>query len=348
VSAFAMSLTDRPVLMQKLVISPALDETRWTALQAAAVELEVVNCASQAEALAHMPEADAFFGRLTPELLRPARRLQWVQAPTASLEHYLFPELIAHPLCLTNMRGIFSDVVAEHALGLLFSISRNLHIYARQQAQRIWSPAGGESERSDFITGPGLVSEIDRRHRTLQGATLGIIGCGGIGSALARKAASLGMQILALDRQALSLSDVPGEVWPPERLPELLRLSDYICIAAPHTPETQHLIRRPQLRQMRPTAWLLNVGRGSIVALEDLTQALHAGELAGAALDVLEVEPLPADHPLWTLPNVILTPHVAAADIQVPQRHLQLLLENVRRFSTGQPLLNIVQKQLWH
>jgi phosphoglycerate dehydrogenase-like enzyme len=246
------------------------------------------------------------------------------------------------------MRGIFSDVVAEHALGLLFSISRNLHIYARQQAQRSWSPVGGESERSDFITGPGLVSEIDRRHRTLQGATLGIIGCGGIGSALARKAASLEMQILALDRQALSLLDVPGEVWPPERLPELLRLSDYVCIAAPHTPETQHLIRRPQLRQMRPTAWLLNVGRGSIVALEDLTQALQAGELAGAALDVLEVEPLPADHPLWTLPNVILTPHVAAADVQVPQRHLQLLLENVRRFSTGQPLLNIVQKQLWH
>ena len=136
-------------------------------------------------------------------------------------------------------------------------------------------------------------------------------------------------------------------LWKPERLPDLLATSDYVVIAAPHTPETEQLFRRPQLRQMKRSAYLINVGRGAIVHLADLTAALLAGEISGAGLDVFEVEPLLPDHPLWSLPNVILTPHVAGYSPQIAARHLSLLLDNIGRFLRGEPLRNVVDKERW-
>lgn len=120
-----------------------------------------------------------------------------------------------------------------------------------------------------------------------------------------------------------------------------------MVIAAPHTPETFKLFNRARIRQMKKTAYLINVGRGVIVDLADLTAALKAGEIAGAGLDVFEIEPLPADHPLWHMDNVIITPHCAAASPRVPERHLETLLDNVHRFATGQPLRNVVDKTRW-
>jgi phosphoglycerate dehydrogenase-like enzyme len=136
-------------------------------------------------------------------------------------------------------------------------------------------------------------------------------------------------------------------VFRPDRLQEVLGQSDFVVIAAPHTPETYKLFNRERLRWMKRSAYLINVGRGVIVDLADLTAALLAGEIAGAGLDVLETEPLPKGHPLWQMENVILTPHCAAASPRVPERHLETLLENLRRFVAGQPLLNVVDKQMW-
>lgn len=331
-----------------LVLFPALEERRLAAVQEAALPLQVINCPTLDAALRAMPEATAFFGKITPELLAAAPRLRWVQSPTASLEHYLFPELIAHPCQLSNMRGLFSDVIADHVLGLVVCFARNLHLYIRQQMQHRWAPVGGEAARSDFISGPGVENAIDRAHRHLADQTLGIVGCGAIGAEVARRARACGLTVLAVDPQPRALPGVIDEVWPLTALPRLLAESDYVVIAAPHTPQTEKLFRAPLFAQMRRTAYLINIGRGAIVDLADLTAALRQGVIAGAGLDVFETEPLPVEHPLWDLPQVILTPHIAGASPAIPRRHLATLLDNIRRFVRGEPPTTLVDKQAWY
>ena len=331
----------------KLVIHPPIESDRLQKVLAAAEPMDVVNAATADAALAAIADADAFFGKLTPQLLARAGRLRWVQSATASLEHYLFPELIAHPLTLTNMRGLYSDVIADHVLGFVICFARNFHHYIRQQTGGRWAPLGGEDARSDFVSGPGMTSAIDRAHHHLADATMGIVGLGQIGCEIARRAAAFGMHAIAVDPVR---TEPPAEVsalWPVVRLPELLAESDFVVIAAPHTPETEKMFRHEQFQRMRPSAYLINIGRGAIVDLADLTAALEAGEIAGAGLDVFETEPLPSDHPLWRMPNVIITPHIAGTSPRIAERHLNVLLENIRRFRKGEPLINTVDKQRW-
>jgi phosphoglycerate dehydrogenase-like enzyme len=328
----------------KLVIFPAVDEPRLARLQSAAAPMSVVNCSCRDDALTHIRDADAFFGKLTPELLRAARNLRWVQTPTASLEHYLFPELIEHPCWLSNMRGLFSDVVADHALAMVLCFARNLHVYLRQHE---WAPVGNPRMVADFVAGPGTVSDVDRAHQHLSDQTLGVVGVGSIGAEILRRAAAFGMTLLGVDPVTRGVAGLSVDVAPMDALAELLNASDYVVIAAPHTPETEKLFRRPLIQRMKRSAVLINVGRGAIVDLADLTAALEAGDLAGAGLDVCEIEPLPADHPLWRMRNVIITPHVAAASPRIAERHLATLLENVRRFARGEPPATLVNKRKW-
>jgi phosphoglycerate dehydrogenase-like enzyme len=188
---------------------------------------------------------------------------------------------------------------------------------------------------------------MDRAHMHLADATLGIVGLGEIGSEIARRGLAFGMRAVAVDPVQVAPPPGVAALWRPERLPELLAESDFVVIAAPHTPETYKLFRRAQLRQMKRTAYLINIGRGAIVDLADLTGALRAGEIAGAGLDVFETEPLPADHPLWGMANVIITPHVAGCSPRIAARHLDVLLENIRRFVAGEPLRNVARKTAW-
>jgi phosphoglycerate dehydrogenase-like enzyme len=332
----------------KLVVYPPVEPQRLRQIEAAAGAMRVVNAGDAAEAKREIADADAYFGKITPELLSGARRLAWVQSPTASLEHYLFPELIEHPCRLSNMRGLFSDVIADHVLGYVLCFARNLHIYLRQQARGEWAPVGGEAERTTFAAGPAHVSGIDRRHLHLADCTLGVVGVGSIGAEICRRAAAFGMKLLGVDPVAKQVPGVLEEIWPVARLPELLAQADFVVIAAPHTPETVKLFRAEQFRLMKRTAYLINIGRGAIVDLGELTAALAAGDIAGAALDVFETEPLPADHPLWRFENVIITPHVAAASPRIAERHTQTLLENIRRFVAGEEPLTLVDKRRWY
>jgi phosphoglycerate dehydrogenase-like enzyme len=333
----------------KLVLHPPVEPERLARVREAAGGMAVVNAADEADALKEMPDADAFFGKLTPPLLAAARRLRWVQSPTASLEHYLFPELAAHPCVLTNMRGLFSDVIADQVFGYVLCFARNLHRYVLQQASTRWAPVGGESERVAFSTGPGTVNAIDRAHLHLADLTLGVVGLGSIGGEVARRGLAFGMRVVAVDPARTEAPAGVAALWPVERLPDLLGASDFVVIAAPHTPRTAKMFRRAQFRRMRPSAYLINIGRGAIVDLADLTAALEAGEIAGAGLDVFETEPLPADHPLWGMGDkVIITPHVAGYSPRIAGRHLAVLLENVRRFVRGEPLTNTVNKDEWY
>jgi len=331
----------------KLVIHPPVEPERLARIEAAARPMAVVNAPDEAAARAAIADAEAFFGKLTPPLLAAARRLRWVQAPTVSLEHYVFPELVEHPCVLTNMRGLFSDVIADHVFGYILCFARHLHRYIRHQLAARWEPVGGEAARAAFTAGPGVASAIDRAHLHLADATLGVVGLGEIGAEIARRGLAFGMRVLAVDPVRTDAPPGVAALWRPERLPDLLGQSDFVVIAAPHTPETVKLFRRRQFQQMKRTAYLINIGRGVIVDLADLTAALHAGEIAGAGLDVFEIEPLPPDHPLWAMPNVIITPHVAGASPRIAERHLGVLLDNVGRFVRGEPLANVVDKRRW-
>ena len=332
----------------KLLIHPGVEPVRLARIRETAEQSLVVNVDDPDAAAREIVDADAFFGKLTPLLLSRATKLRWVQSPTASLEHYLFPALVEHPCLLSNMRGLFSDVIADHVMGLVLCFARNLHVYIRQQQSGLWSPVGDSSYVTDFVSAPGTVTPMDRAHQHLSDGTLGVVGVGHIGAAVLRRAAAFGMHLCGVDPIQRAVPGVLDEVWPVDRLNELLAVSDYVVIAAPHTPETEKLFRRSVITRMKRTAILINIGRGAIVDLTDLVAALEAKEIAGAALDVCEVEPLPSDHPLWRMPNVIITPHVAAASTHVAQRHLETLLENIRRFLHGAPPTTLVDKRKWY
>lgn len=328
----------------KLVVWPPVEADRLDKLRTAAGEMRVVNCADETAAAGEVADAEAFFGKMTPALLAAARRLRWVQSPTASLEHYLFPALVEHPCTLTNMRGLFSDVIADQVMGYVLCFARNLHLYIQR---RRWEPCGGEQARASFALGPGVVNGIDRAHLHVSDCTLGVVGCGEIGAEVARRARAFQMSVLAVDPVR---TEPPGEgvtLWGMERLPDLLAQSRFTVICAPHTPETERMFNRALIAKMPPEAYLINIGRGAIVVLDDLVAALRQGGIAGAALDVFETEPLPPGHPLWSMENVILTPHVAGFSPRIAERHLAVLLKNVEGFAQGKPLVNTVDKRRW-
>jgi len=332
----------------KLVIFPPIDADRLQAVREAAGPTEVINAENDLQAIEAMVEADAFFGKLTPDILAAATRLRWVQSATASLEHYIFPELVQHDCVLTNMRGLFGDVVADHVFGYILCFARNLHLYIRQQIERHWEPVGGELSRGDFVSGPGTVSAMDRGHQHVSDCTLGIVGFGGIGREIARRGRAFGMRVLAVDANPTDDFGLADELWPVDSLKDLLAESDFVVIAAPHTPETERLFVADKFRAMKESAYLINIGRGAIVSLDALDQAIEDGEIAGAALDVFEQEPLPKDHPLWTRKNVIITPHVAACSVHIAERHLNVLLDNIKQFVADKPLNNVVRKENWY
>jgi phosphoglycerate dehydrogenase-like enzyme len=231
--------------------------------------------------------------------------------------------------------------------GYVLCFARNFHRYLRQQLAAHWEPIGGESERSTFTSGPGVVSAIDRAHLHLGDCTLGIVGLGQIGAEIARRGLAFGMRVVAVDPVQTHAPEGVEAVWQLDRLPDLLAQSDFVVIAAPHTPETAGLFSRPKFQQMKRSAYLINIGRGAIVELVELVESLRAGEIAGAGLDVFQTEPLPAEHPLWKMDNVIITPHVAGVSPRIAERHLGVLLENIRRFTRSEPLTNVVDKGRW-
>ncbi len=333
----------------KLVLHPPVEPERLDRIRTVANPMTVVNADDEAHALRQIPDADAFIGKITPKLLAAAPRLRWIQAPTASLEHYLFPELAAHACVLTNMRGLFSDVIADQVMGYVLCFARNLHVYILQAAAGRWAPVGGEAARVGFAAGPGTVNDMDRAHRHLADTTLGIVGLGAIGREVARRAAA------DVDEVGVALH-LP-ELRPAEHRRRLRRVrrrdDDVIAFAQ----QSRQLLNGPERRDLRRSIHRLRIDgdyanperRGAVVVLDDLVAALEAGEIAGAALDVFEVEPLPPDHALWKMPGrVILTPHVAGYSPRIAGRHLEILLGNVGRFVRGEPLRNVVDKEKWY
>jgi phosphoglycerate dehydrogenase-like enzyme len=199
------------------------------------------------------------------------------------------------------------------------------------------------------LSGPATINAMDRATIYLPSSSMGIVGMGAIGREIARRALAFGIAVRAVDRFPERVQPLEGvlSIEGIGSLPQLLSSSDFVVIAAPQTPETTGWFNSKTLSHMRPSGYLINIGRGAIVVLDDLVAALRARKLAGAALDVYELEPLPADHPLWDFPNVILTPHTAGYSTMIASRHLATIVENVSRLAHGDPLMNVVDKSLW-
>lgn len=294
--------------------------------------LRVLRPDTPAETAAALREADAAYGALPEDLLAHAGKLRWLQAPQAGPPPgFYHPKLIEHPVQVTNMRDTYTDHVATHTMALVLALARGIPQYVREQSQSRWAP--------NWDSGSVL---------TLAEVTALVVGVGAIGAEVGRMLSAFGTRVVGIDARRIDTVDGFAEILPVDELASQLGQADIVISTVPHTPETEGLFNAERLAKMQSNAYVVNIGRGPTLHLDALDDALEAGRLAGAALDVFETEPLPAAHPLWQRPNVLLTPHVAGAGPHSEERRFAVIAENAKRFAAGQPLTNVVDKQNWY
>jgi phosphoglycerate dehydrogenase-like enzyme len=321
----------------------------------------------------HIRDAEIFFGwSLRGEQVSAAKKLRWIHSTAAAVHQLMSPELRASDIIVTNARSVHGPVVAEHTIALMFALAKRLPAAVRYQQQHIWAQEP--------------ISYQHPHPTELAGSTLGLIGYGAIGSEIARSAFALGMRVLVVrkhpDRGNNGVSSrmsapavgtrggapvasegygfsragraaseasalaAEGTAFGLDGLDEVISQSDFIVLAAPLTEKTRHLINAERLARMKPEAYLINVARGALIDEAALIESLRNRRIGGAALDVFDHEPLPADSPLWDLDNLLITPHTAATSDKMWERHYTLIKENLRRYLAGEPLLGLVDKQV--
>ena len=286
----------------------------------------VVVAASEEEAVEAAPDVEVIMGGFPPSVCAAAPNLRWIQSFSAGMDKFLFPEIVERDeVEISNVAGLYASQGGEHAWALLLALTRQLPAAVHNMEKKQWQS--------------GPVIEVT-------GGTLGIIGMGGFGMEMAKRAQGYDMTILAVDPVRTDRPDVVSELKPstPENIRELLRRSDVVMTACPLTTETYHLISTEELVLMKPTSYLINVTRGGIIDEPALIEALRTGEIAGAGLDVTEKEPLAQDSPLWDAPNLILTPHRAGASQHRPRKIYEFFLENLQRYVNGEQPRNIIDK----
>jgi len=296
------------------------------ALRAALPEDRIIRI--EGDDLGPAADAEAVLGGFTVERFRAAaalRHVRWVHTFSAGVDRYM-PELVGRPdLLLTNNSGAYDVPISEHVIAMIFAAAKRVPEHLLAQGRSEW--------------------QREVPHAEVRGATLVILGMGSIGGELARLASGVGMRVIGVRRDA-SRPGGPGveRVVPSEHFAEVARDADYLAVTAALTPDTQGMVSAAVIAGLKPTAWVINIARGPIVDEAALAAALAEHRIGGAALDVFETEPLPAASPLWKLDNVILTPHVSNSSPNVRERSLALVVENVRRFKAGEPLLNLVDR----
>jgi phosphoglycerate dehydrogenase-like enzyme len=285
--------------------------------------------AGQEQIAEQLPRANIFCGHAKVpvpwERTVQAGNLHWIQSSAAGMDHCLVPCVVQSDILVTSASGLFADQVAEQTLALLLGCLRGLPTFFHQQLAR------------DFTRRPT---------HDLTGTTVGIVGFGGNGQRIAEVLAPFRVRTIATDLFPDTKPRTAAEVWGATRLDELLALSDIVILALPLNEQTLGMFDARRFSQMKPGAWFINVARGQVVRERDLVAALQSGHLAGAGLDVTEIEPLPKESPLWDLPNVLITPHVGAQSARRYDDVTDFFCENLRRFLAGEELLQVVDKQL--
>jgi phosphoglycerate dehydrogenase-like enzyme len=281
------------------------------------------------ELAAALPGSDVLFawrprGGLLEPVWERAADLRWIQSASAGVDSLLFPALAASQVVLTNARGVFDEAMAEYVVGLILFFSKGLHGVLERQRDHRW-----EHRETEMAKGKRVL----------------VVGVGSIGRAIGSRCLDLGMLVRGVGTTARGGDDVFRVVHGADELADAVAWADYVVAVLPGTPATTHAFDAATFAAMKPTARFINVGRGSTVEEDALVDALREGRLAGAALDVFEDEPLAEDHPLWDLPNVVVSPHMSGDFAGWRQALVELFLDNLRRYLTGEPLRNVVDKE---
>mgnify|MGYP005765660619 FL=1 len=272
-------------------------------------------------------EADIIIGNIDPDLLEYAKNLEWLQLNSAGADAYVKKGVLPEEVVLTNATGAYGPGVAEHMLAVLFSIQKKLHLYRDNQNQCEWQDEG----------------EV----MSLRGGCALIVGLGDIGLYFARLLRNFGYRVIGIKRRPGQVPQGVDELYTMEHLDELLPKADVIFSVLPETKATKNIFNAKRFREMKNSAVFLNAGRGSAVNTEDLCQALIAGEIYGAGLDVTDPEPLPSQHKLWNMKNVVITPHISG-DFHHPAtlyRIIDIAAGNLKRYCAGEPLMNVVDRE---
>jgi phosphoglycerate dehydrogenase-like enzyme len=312
----------------RIVLCYPVEARHVAQIQAAAPRAEIVD-AGQERVAQELPAADIFCGHAKvpvpwDDVVRGGR-LRWIQSSAAGLDHCLVPSVVESSIIVTSASGVLADQVAEHTVALLTGLLRSLPVFFRAQ------------QKKEYIRRPT---------RDLHGRTIGIVGLGGVGRRVAEVLAPFKTRILATDMFPIDRPAHVESLWSADRLDELLPLVDVLILSVPLTPQTRWMIDARRLALLRPGAILMNVARGQLVVEKDLVAALETGHLAGSGLDVAAEEPLPPTSRLWDLPNVIITPHVGGQSATRIDDMTDFFCENLRRYQSGEPLLNLVDKRL--
>jgi phosphoglycerate dehydrogenase-like enzyme len=292
-------------------------------------EMSVVHLPTYEGLSEEIRDADILVGfSLRPGQLRAAKKLKWIHATAAGVHQLMFPELRASGVLLTNARGVHAVPMAEHIVGMMLAMARKFPGALRHQLARHW----GQQE----------IWDEPQRPRELAGQVALLVGFGAIGREVARRLRPMGVEVRAVTRSGRGDLSLAARIYPAGELCAALAQADCVIVAAPETPETRRLIGGRELAAMKPAATLINVARGTLVDEAALVEALASGRIAGAALDVAEREPLPPESPLWSAPNVFITPHISSVSDALWARQEELLLDNLERWFAGRELRNVV------
>lgn len=295
-------------------------------LRALAPDVQFVRAGDSRQARTLVADADALIGSCASDLIETGKSIRWIQTYTAGVEDCVaVPEIRKRDILLTNMQRTMGPAIAEHAIGMMFAMTRRLDVFIPLQRERDWQPQAAQ----DGLT-------------LVQGKTMLVVGLGGIGTEIAKRAHALGMRVIATRASGRTGPEFVSYVGLPDELLKLAGEADVVVNATPLTPQTADLFDAAFFGAIKPNAYFINVGRGQSVVTAALVGALKSGKLAGAGLDVVDPEPLPADHVLWTLPNVVITPHISARSDLEHSARMEVVKENVRRYVAGERMLSVV------
>ena len=309
----------------KVLINDKLDDHHVSQIRSVGQDIELVIPGSSEEAIEAMPEIEVIFGGMSRDMFRRAERLKWVQTWGAGIDGILYPEFVNSEVILTSAKGTVGAHLSEHAFALLLGLTRGI---AWAVSSKDWN------ERMP----------IRRASWELIDQTMGIVGLGGTGLAVALRAHAFGMKIIAVDPEDVETPEYVSQCWKMDRFYDLLQASDIVVVCCPLTEQTRGLFDALAFERMQDHALFINVTRGKIVDETALLNALNVGAIAGAGLDVTPQEPLPEDHPLWHMDNVIVTPHTAGGSPNRQDRIVNLFCENLERIRRGDELLSVIDK----
>jgi len=317
----------------KVLLLADFGSTYYQALRDEHPNLNLVEAFSESEIESEIETAEVVFGYLTSAQFAAARKIKWIQTLDAGMESLFnsIPSIADTDIVVTNARGAGAPMIGEHAISLMLAMARQLPRFWADKAARRWDQEGALN----------VVEYLGNK-------TCGIVGFGKSGKEIGWRAKALGMNVIAVDDQPVNGEPIIDKVWSRSRINTLLEMSDYVVVTVPFTTRNENMIGASELARMKSSARIVVTSRGRIVDHNALVAALKSGTIAGAGLDTTVEEPLPSENELWDLPNVILSPHIAgnSEKIMLEERTLNLFAENLKRYVSGETLINVVDKHL--